>query len=175
MRASACTILWRFLKLYWAFRETHPAESISARGSELLSRTLYYILCDMSLFTWRLIVGHYIPIHNVWIAQRCTSASTDSAFENAIVQELKLSGAASMMLLHKGHVLPFENLYVKWLILYWSFPLPASCCNWWFNLFLIWVTMTLLCYSCLLIRTFTNQVALTPFIQCKNRSSCMKG
>ena len=26
---------------------------ISARGSELLSRTLYYILCDMSHFTWR--------------------------------------------------------------------------------------------------------------------------
>ena len=86
MRASACTILWRFLKLYSAFRATHPAESISARGSELLSRTLYYILCDMSLFTWTLIFGHYIPIHNVWIAQRRTSAGTDSAFEKAIVQ-----------------------------------------------------------------------------------------
>ena len=38
-------------KIDAAFRATHPAESISARGSELLSRTLYYILCDMSLFT----------------------------------------------------------------------------------------------------------------------------
>ena len=61
---------------------------ISARGSELLGRTLYYILCDMSLFTWRLIFGHYIPIHNVWIAQRRTSASTESAFDCPSVHEM---------------------------------------------------------------------------------------